>query len=115
MSNIDEYVNKIINDDKFIRLKELKKVIDEKYKKEIIAFKNAEALYIDAKHHEAYYPGFNEIKEKFILAKSNLYSKIEVSEYFKLEREIQSMINDDINDLKSSISNKFSLTKDYKI
>ena len=43
--------------------------------------------------------------------KKELYSLPEVSEYFKLERKINEMIEKDLNEIKASISNKLLETK----
>ena len=115
MNSVDKYLDNIFNDEKFIKLKELKELIDSKYKKEILKFKLSEAKYLEAKEYEMYYPNFEEIKNNFIEAKKDLYSKEEVKLYFSLERKIQEMLDNDLNELKESISNKFSLTNRIKI
>lgn len=109
------YVAKILEAPEFKRLLELKDIINQNYKKEIMLFKTKEALYLEASERKEYYPNFEEIKKAFIAAKADLYSKEEVSEYFKLERELQDMLNNDINELKQAISNKFTLDKILKI
>ncbi len=109
------YVAKILEAPEFKRLLELKDIINQSYKKEIMLFKSKEALYLEASERKEYYPNFEEIKKAFIAAKADLYSKEEVSEYFKLERELQDMLNNDINELKQAISNKFTLDKILKI
>lgn len=109
------YVAKILEAPEFKRLLELKDIINQSYKKEIMLFKTKEALYLEASERKEYYPNFEEIKKAFIAAKADLYSKEEVSEYFKLERELQDMLNNDINELKQAISNKFTLDKILKI
>lgn len=109
------YIAKILETPEFKRLLELKDIINQSYKKEIMLFKTKEALYLEASERKEYYPNFEEIKKAFIAAKADLYSKEEVSEYFKLERELQDMLNNDINELKQAISNKFTLDKILKI
>jgi hypothetical protein len=109
------YLSKIIETPEFKRLLELKDIINDSYKKEIMLFKTKESLYLEASERKEYYSNYDQIKKSFIDAKANLYSKEEVLEYFRLERELQDMINNDINELKESISNKFTLDKILKI
>lgn len=110
-----KYVDIIINTDEFKRLKELKKIIDQKYAKEIVVFKRCEANYLEASQHKEYYPNFNEIVKKLSEAKSVLYNKEEVKEYLLLERTIQEMLTNDFNELKQSISSKLGTNKTLKI
>lgn len=107
---IDNYINDLLNDNTMQELLTLKKIIDIKYKDLIIRFKNKEANYLEAKPMASYYPNFNSLQNEFKEAKAELYSKEEVINYFKLEKALQAKIDDDINELKGSISNKFSLS-----
>ncbi|MGM9969167.1 MAG: hypothetical protein ACI35S_02090 [Anaeroplasma sp.] len=112
MENIlDGYIDDLSQTIEFKRLIELKSIIDEKYKNLIIKFKTKESLYLDAKKYGEYYPELNSIQNDFMKAKKDLYEKEEVKEYLKLERIIQDKLNSDINLIKSSVSNKFKLTK----
>lgn len=104
----NKYVESIVNTLEFKRLKELKIIIDQKYTKEIVSFKRAEANYLEASENKKYYSNFDEIQRKFSEAKANLYNKEEVKEYLKLERELQDMLTNDFNELKRAISSKFS-------
>jgi cell fate (sporulation/competence/biofilm development) regulator YlbF (YheA/YmcA/DUF963 family) len=111
----DKYVSIIVNTEEFKRLKELKKIIDEKYAKEIVSFKRSEANYLEASEHKEFYPNFDEIVRKLSEAKSILYNKEEVKEYLLLERTIQEMLTNDFNELKQSISSKLGTNKSLKI
>jgi cell fate (sporulation/competence/biofilm development) regulator YlbF (YheA/YmcA/DUF963 family) len=111
----DKYVEIIANTEEFKRLKELKKIIDDKYTKEIVNFKRCEANYLEAKEHKEYYSNFEEITRKLSEAKSILYNKEEVKEYLLLERTIQEMLTNDFNELKQSISSKLGTNKTLKI
>ena len=102
---IDEYVNEIKNTDNFKRLLELKEIIDNKYKSEILAFKTAEEKYLEASKYPNYYD-MNAIKNNLIETKKNLYSKSEVKEYFTLENSIQNKLNEDFDKIKNSIHNE---------
>ena len=108
---IDKYCDELFLDEDFIRLMELKKIINDKYSKEIIAFKTNEAKYEELKSYGSYAIGLNEAKERFINSKTKLYKEEEVSEYFKLEAKIQSRLDSDINSIKEEISNKFKKNK----
>ena len=94
-----------------IELKNLlgKKIIDRKYSSKIISFKNKEALYLEAKENK--YMDEEKARLEFQEKKKELYSLPEVSEYFKLERKINEMIEKDLNEIKASISNKLLETK----
>ena len=107
-----EYTNIIKNTKEYQEYKRLKDLIDIKYSNLIIDFKTKESLYLEAKKYEAFHPNFKDIQNNFVMAKKKLYEKTEVKEFFKYERIIQKMLNEDINELKNSISNKFINNKD---
>ena len=101
-----EYVNEIEQTKEFKRLIELKNIINKKYGLLIIGFKNSEAKYLEAKERPEIYD-LDGAKRNFIEAKTKLYSKEEVKEYFLLEAKINEILETDMNILKDSISNKF--------
>lgn len=101
-----KYTNEIENTKEFQRLIELKNIINNKYALLIISFKNKEAAYLEAKERPEIFDLKNASKE-FMDAKTKLYSKEEVKEYFELERIINKRLENDINELKESISSKF--------
>lgn len=111
---VDKYIDELSNDKDFIRLLELKKIIDDKYKKEILIFKTCEEKYIDSEKYQQYID-ISGVRKELSVAKANLYSKEEVKEYFDIERKIQNKINEDIDKIKSSISNKFTLSNEKSI
>lgn len=100
------YLNELENKEEFKRLLFLKKEIEKKYSNLIIAMKTKEAIYLEAKDKKDHYD-LDKAKMEFSLAKANLYSKEEVKEYFMLENKINQMLDEDFNDIKESISNKF--------
>jgi cell fate (sporulation/competence/biofilm development) regulator YlbF (YheA/YmcA/DUF963 family) len=112
---VDLYINEIESSDDFKRLVELKNIINNDYKKELISFKTLESNYLEASKNKDYYSNFNQIKTDFINAKAKLYSHEEVKEYFDLERKINDYINKDIDEIKSSISNKFKSSNMFEI
>ncbi len=111
---IDRYIDELSNDNDFIELIELRKTIDEKYKKEILIFKTKEEAYLEAEKYQGYIDISN-LRRELSQAKANLYAKPEVSLYFDLERKIQDKINQDIDRIKKSVSNKFTLSSDKSI
>lgn len=108
---IDDYFNNLIELPEFKRLLELKNIIRKKYSLLIVGFKTNEANYNDAKRYKDYMNGFNELKNKLIDSKRKLYEKEEVKEYFELEKKIQNIINNDLDELKASISSQFKNNK----
>ena len=108
---IDDYFNNLIELPEFKRLLELKDIIRKKYSLLIVGFKTNEANYNDAKRYKDYMNDFNELKNKLIDSKRKLYEKEEVKEYFELEKKIQNIINNDLDELKSSISSQFKNNK----
>ncbi len=108
---IDLYMDELSSLDEFKELVELKKVIDKKYASLIISMKTIEAKYIEMKEYMEFRPEIKEIQRQFVEKKQALYSKPEVIRYLELEQIIQKRLTDDINELKLSISNKFTLTK----
>jgi len=100
------YLIELENKEEFKRLLFLKKEIEKKYSNLIIAMKTKEAIYLEAKDKKDYYD-LEKAKKEFSIAKVNLYSKEEVKEYFLLENKINRMLDEDFNDIKKSISNKF--------
>ena len=107
---IDSYLEELYNKPEFIRIIELKKLIDEKYKKEIISLKTKESLYLDSLR---YSNNDNKLKEDYNNAKIKLYSMPEVKEYLKCELIINECLDNDLNDIKKEISNKFRLSTSY--
>jgi len=111
----DEYADSFINSVQFERFLEVNKEIKEKLAKEIIAFKTAESIYTDALSYGKYHPDLEKYKKRLIETKTKLYSHPLMIEYKKLEFELQSKLNMDLNDLKKSISNKLEITKNIII
>ncbi len=105
----EEYIKELSQNCDFKRLLELKKQIDQKYSSLIVNFKNKEAEYFDAQGHPEYQMDLKKMQKEFVSAKTKLYSKEEVKEYFTLERKIQKNIDEDFNRIKESISKKFIL------
>ncbi|MDE5547122.1 MAG: hypothetical protein K2I88_06630 [Anaeroplasmataceae bacterium] len=105
----EDYADKVINSPDFQRLLEVKEEIKRTLSGKIMAFKTAEAKYLEAKEYEKYHPDLEEYKKRFLETKTKLFSESLVKEYKELETKIQEKLNQDINDLKKSVSNKFKL------
>lgn len=106
----EDYAQELMNSKDFQRLLEVKKQIKKTLSQKIIAFKTAESKYIEAKSYGNFHPDLKKYQEDFISAKTSLYSENLVKEYKLLEAKIQNQLNQDINVLKQSVSNKFKLT-----
>lgn len=107
----EQYADQFTQSPDFKRLLEVKEKINQELSKKIIAFKTAEAKYLEAKSYGNYHPNLKEYQGRFVEAKKNLYSESLVKEYLTLESQIQAKLNQDFNDLKKSISNKFKLNQ----
>lgn len=105
----DAYADEVIQSEDFQRFLELKELIKQNLSNKIIAFKTAEAKYLEAKQYGTYHPDLEKYQKKFVEAKKNLYSEPLVMEYKKLEMNLQQQLNQDMNSLKQSISNKYKL------
>lgn len=106
-----KYADSIIEGNEFKRLKELQLEIKKTLSSRIMAFKTAEAKYLEAKDYGKFHPNLKEYQEVFIQKKKSLYNEPLIIEYKKLERQIQSKLDCDLDDLKKGISNKFQLSK----
>lgn len=107
----EEYADKFISSVQFERFLELGKLIKVELAKLIVSFKNAEALYLEAKEYGKYHPDLKKYTENFVNAKTKLFSHPLMIEYKELEFKLQNILNNDMNDLKKSISNKLEITK----
>lgn len=106
----EDYAQEIIDSEDFQRLLEVKELIKKTLSQKIIAFKTAEAKYVEAKNYGNYHPDLKKYQEEFIAAKTSLYSESLVKEYKELETKVQQRLDCDLNDLKKSVSNKFKLS-----
>lgn len=111
----EEYAVLFTSSVQFERFLELSKEIKEKLDKEIIAFKTAEAKYLEAKEYGKFHPDLKRFTNNFINAKAKLYSNPLIIEYKELELKLQNKLNDDINSLKKSISNKLETIKNISL
>ncbi|MDE5856666.1 MAG: hypothetical protein K2H06_06430, partial [Anaeroplasmataceae bacterium] len=71
----DDYANDVINSPDFQRLLEVKEEIKKTLSGKIMAFKTAEARYLEAKEYGKYHPNLEEYKNKFIETKTKLFNE----------------------------------------
>lgn len=114
-----EVADEIKSSESFLKLLELKKLIDEKYATEIKSFKEASATYNDVMSSGgSYHPDFKETVKHFALMKKTLFEKEEVKSYTKIEREIQNELDEIARTLAAKVSshintpNEFGFTKE---
>lgn len=114
-----EVADEIKSSDSFKKLKSLKELIDQKYKDEIIAFKNASLKYNEIMETGGtYHPDFKETVKVFSLNKRVLFEKKEAKAYLELESLIQKELDDISRSLGELVSthiktpNEFGFTKE---
>lgn len=111
---LDQFIEEFTNQEKFLRLKELKKLIDVELEIEIKEFLSSKSKLEEASKYGDYYPGLDKLKVDLSTKKERLYSNSLVKEYLRLEREIQQELDLFTNEMASAISNKISLKKILK-
>lgn len=107
----DNYIKSFKEDENFKRLKYLNEYINKELKKELYDFNYYKDLYEKALPMKSYYPGFEELLNKFLNAKTLLYQNEYVKEYLKLEKELQFKLDELSNELADTISNKIKKKK----
>ena len=107
----EEYACEWLTQEKVKRYLYLKEKIVLSLKKEIVAFKNAEANYHEALKYGFYHPDLKRYQAELASKKKNLYAHPLMVEYKKLEGELEAQLKNDINALKQEISNKFPLDR----
>ena len=103
MELAEKYFNELKETKEFKRLLELKKIIDDKYVKEINSFNRAKELYLESNNNK-YYPNKDEIKNQYLEAKIKLFNKEEVKEYLDIQAKLDDILDKDFDDIKKSIS-----------
>ena len=103
MEYSEKYFIELKDTSDFKRLLELKKIIDNKYKKEINVFNRAKELYLESNNNK-YYPNKEKIKKEYLESKTNLYNKEEVKEYLAIQAKLDEILKNDFEDIKKSIS-----------
>lgn len=115
LNKTDAYIKSVIDSNDFQELLSLKKQIDAELKDLIIKFNIAKDRYYEAQKYEKYHPSLSDYKKNLLVLKKELYSNSLVKKYFSLQNKVQKEINDFLNDLKASISNKFKINESINI
>ena len=115
LNKTDAYIKSVIDSNDFQELLALKKQIDDELKDLIIKFNTAKDRYYEAQKYGKYHPSISDYKKNLLELKKELYSNSLVKKYFSLQNKVQKKINDFLNDLKASISNKFKKNESINI
>lgn len=110
-----ELSEKIKDDSRYKRIRDLSDIIDIKYKDEYKAYSTALENYTEASKYGKYHPSLEKYNKDLSQAKKIYFSKPEVVEYQRLYKEFQEELDDMMNKLKESVSNKMPLTKPFNI
>jgi cell fate (sporulation/competence/biofilm development) regulator YlbF (YheA/YmcA/DUF963 family) len=100
-----QVLDEIKQDQTYVEMKRLDKLIPQTYAKEIEAFQQAKKVYDDVMATGgSYHPDFKQAIKNFSEAKAVLYAKEEVSRYFQLEKALQDEINAFLKDMTDAVS-----------
>lgn len=107
---LDEFINLEV----FKTLKQLNKIIEEKYKKEIETFQEAQKAFNEVLDTGGqYHPDYKEKASLLSTHKKALYDKKEMLEYRKLEKEFEDLLNDFLNKMITIISPHIKRRDDF--
>ncbi|MBU1093309.1 MAG: YlbF family regulator [Firmicutes bacterium] len=99
-------LDEIKADPMYQSIKTFDRLITSKYKEEIKVFNEANKVYNQVMAEGGtYHPDFKEAVKTFSQAKSNLYQKQEVVQYFEMEKQFQEHLNDFLTQLSQAVSN----------
>lgn len=98
-----EFVSKFREEPDYIELIKLKKIIEEKYQKEITEFKDSEAKFECIKSYGKYAPDYEKYHQIFLEKKNILFAKEEVILYKRLERKINKKLESLADYIKGEI------------
>lgn len=101
--NIDKYIDSVKELDIYKEYINLTIYIKDNYADLINKYKLSKAKYEDALSISTSYPGISNLKNNYILAKGELFSKEEVKEYFNLTHKLEDIFNNDLKVLRTSI------------
>jgi cell fate (sporulation/competence/biofilm development) regulator YlbF (YheA/YmcA/DUF963 family) len=98
-------LDELKEDPHYIKMKTLDRLIGERYPNEIQSFHQAKMIYDDVMATGgSYHPDFKQAVQAFSLAKTALYSKPEVIDYFQTEKAFELEINTFLKSMTDSIS-----------
>ncbi len=101
---LDKIVKEFKESENYKEYKNLEKIIEDKYAREIVMFNSAKEALAEAKK---YSNNLKTCEESLSKAKEALYSKEEVKRYKELERIIQNELDILSNSIGEFFSNKF--------
>ncbi len=101
---LDKIVKEFKESENYKEYKNLEKIIEDKYAREIVMFNSAKEALAEAKKYSNNLKTYEESLSK---AKEALYSKEEVKRYKELERIIQNELDILSNSIGEFFSNKF--------
>lgn len=101
---LDEIAKGFKESENYKEYKNLEKIIEDKYAREIVMFNSAKEALEDARKYSSNLKSYEESLSK---AKEVLYSKEEVTRYKELERIIQNELDILSNSIGEFFSNKF--------
>lgn len=107
LDNTYRLIDEIKKDQRMIRLNELNNIINDKYEDELYQFDKAKADYNEALKYGKYHPSINDYERKLSETKAIVYKLPEVIEYNKLYRELQNEIDEMMERICTSVSDKF--------
>lgn len=101
---LDEIAKEFKESENYKKYKNLEKIIEDKYAREIVMFNSAKEALEEAKKYSS---NLKTYEESLSRAKEVLYSKEEVKRYKELERIIQNELDRLSNSIGEFFSNKF--------
>ena len=105
---LDDISSEFLDSDYVKEYKELNKIIEEKYAKDIVLFQSA---YSKLEEMKQYSKDLKVYEEALIRTKTILFSYHEVKRFKELERLLSNSLKELSNDLAKHISNKFMTKK----
>lgn len=108
LENTYELVDEIKQEKSYLRLLELKSIIasNEDLKNLIATFNKVKIKYDDVIKYGKYHPDLKKVQQELSKTKEILYSNDIISEYKKVEKEIQKNLDLISSEIAKSVSNK---------
>lgn len=108
IQRVYDLVDEIKSKKEYIRLKELKKKLDtnELIKNLILDFNKAKEKYSEVSKYGKHHPDLEKVRNTLAQSKSALFTNEIVSEYKKLEKEIQKLLDEISRKIAQSVSLK---------
>ncbi len=108
LQRVYDLVDEIKSKKEYIRLKELKEILDndESLKKLILDFNKAKDKYSEVSKYGEHHPDLEKVRNTLAQSKNALFTNEVVSEYKVLEKEIQKLLDEISRKLALSISPK---------